>query len=133
PLEDVVFINEIHYDNVGADIDVGIELVGSAGVDLKGWTLVAYNGSNELAYATIDLTGTIENQQNGYGTLFFSIEGLQNGTPDGIAPINTDGVVVQFLSYEFSCIDLDGPADEIDSEDIRVDQASNTPVGFSLQ
>lgn len=133
PLEDVVFINEIHYDNVGTDTDEGVELAGNTGVDLAGWTLVGYNGSNGLVYTSTDLMGTIDNQQNGYGTLFFPIEGLQNGSPDGFALLNADSVVVQFLSYEGSFMAVDGPAAGTESEDIGVAEASDTPQGFSLQ
>ncbi|MEZ5000823.1 MAG: hypothetical protein R2727_09375 [Bacteroidales bacterium] len=39
-----VFINEIHYDNDGTDVDEGIEIAGPAGTDLTGWKLVLYNG-----------------------------------------------------------------------------------------
>ena len=34
-----VFINEIHYDNIGADANEGIEVAGPSGTDLTGWSL----------------------------------------------------------------------------------------------
>ena len=40
-----VFINEIHYDNVGTDSGEKVEIAGPAGTDLSGWKLVRYNGS----------------------------------------------------------------------------------------
>src|SRR5262245_8983842 len=40
-----VFINEIHYDNVGTDTGEFIEIAGPAGTDLAGWRLVRYNGA----------------------------------------------------------------------------------------
>ncbi len=46
----VVFINEIHYDNVGTDAGEAIEVAGTAGTDLTGWSLVLYNGSGAASY-----------------------------------------------------------------------------------
>jgi hypothetical protein len=83
-----VFINEFHYDNSGTDVGEFIELAGLAGTNLNGWSLVLYNGSNGAAYNTIDLSGnTITNESNGFGfvTVSFPSNGLQNGSPDGIA------------------------------------------------
>lgn len=128
-----IFINEIHYDNTGADTNEGVEIVGNAGTDLAGWSLVTYNGSNGSQYNSIAMVGTIIDQQNGYGTVFFPIEGLQNGSPDGIALVNLEGTVIQFLSYEGTLVAIGGPADGSESVDIGVGQASSTPEGYSLQ
>ena len=32
-----VFINEIHYDNVGTDSGEAVEIAGPAGTDIGGW------------------------------------------------------------------------------------------------
>ena len=108
-----VFINEIHYDNTGTDAGEAIEIAGPAGTDLSGWTLVLYNGANGLSYTTTALSGTIPNQQGGFGTLSFTYptNGLQNGSPDGIALVDNTGTVVQFLSYEGTFVAVGGPAD----------------------
>ena len=55
PAQAEVFINEIHYDNAGADVGEAIEVVGSAGEDLAGYQLVLYNGSNSQTYFTSTL------------------------------------------------------------------------------
>ena len=39
-----VRFSEIHYDNVGTDVQEAIEVSGPAGTDLTGWTVVLYNG-----------------------------------------------------------------------------------------
>src|SRR5262245_52167181 len=57
-----VFINEIHYDNVGTDTAEAIEIAGPAGTDLSGWTLVLYNGANGLVYHIRALNGVIPDQ-----------------------------------------------------------------------
>lgn len=127
------WINEIHYDNDGTDTNEGVEIAGQAGINLSGWSLVAYNGSGGTAYSTTALSGTIADQQNGYGTLNFAISGLQNGAPDGVALVDNTGAVVQFLSYEGAVTATDGPANGTTSEDIGVSETSTTPVGHSLQ
>lgn len=130
-----VFINEFHYDNAGTDTGEGIEIAGLAGTDLSGWTLVLYNGNNGAPYYTVDLTGVLPNQDGDYGTLFFALpeNGLQNGFPDGLAIVDADGEVLQFLSYEGSFAAVGGPADGLLSTDIGVAEDSGTPAGHSLQ
>ena len=128
-----VFINEIHYDNDGGDTEEGVEVAGPLGTDLTGWSLVAYNGNGGTVYTTINLSGTLENQQGGYGQLFFPISGLQNGSPDGIALVNASKEVVQFLSYEGTLTATEGPALNRTSEEIGVEESGGTPIGFSLQ
>ncbi|WP_439596856.1 M10 family metallopeptidase C-terminal domain-containing protein [Falsiroseomonas sp.] len=134
-----VFINEIHYDNDGTDADERIEVVGPAGTDLTGWTLVRYNGSNGTAYASPaalnGLSGVLADQGGGFGTavVSFPANGLQNGAPDGIALVDPDGVVVQFLSYEGTLTAVDGPAAGLTSTDIGVAQEGTDPLGSALQ
>lgn len=129
-----VFINEIHYDNTGTDTGEAIEIAGPAGTDLTGWSLVLYNGSGGAPYNTINLSGTLANQQGGFGTSVSNLpsNGLQNGSPDGIALVNA-GSVVQFLSYEGTFTAVGGPANGTTSTDIGVSENGSGPIGDSLQ
>ncbi|MCG8348451.1 MAG: lamin tail domain-containing protein, partial [Chloroflexales bacterium] len=127
-----VFINEIHYDNTGADTGEAVEIAGPAGVDLTGWSLVLYNGSGGAAYTTIPLAGIIADQGGGFGTVVVDAPGLQNGSPDGLALVD-NGALIQFLSYEGGFTAVDGPAAGLASTDIAVAEPGDTPVGFSLQ
>jgi predicted extracellular nuclease/endonuclease I len=129
----LIFINEIHYDNSGGDVGEAIEVAGLAGADLAGMSLVLYNGNGGSSYNTTSLSGVIPNQQGGFGTLHFPISGIQNGAPDGIALIDADGNVVQFLSYEGEFVANNGPAQGMMSVDIGVSEAGNAGVGTSLQ
>ncbi|WP_456463123.1 hypothetical protein, partial [Lutibacter sp.] len=53
-----IFINEIHYDNTGADVDEGVEIAGPSGTDLSGYKVHLYNGSDSSEYGTaITLSG----------------------------------------------------------------------------
>ncbi len=129
-----VFINEIHYDNSGTDVGEAIEIAGPAGLSLDGWSIVLYNGSNGTVYDTSALSGTILDQQGGLGTIVvnYPTNGIQNGSPDGIALVN-GSTVVQFLSYEGVFAAVGGPADGLTSTDIGVAEDSGTAVGESLQ
>lgn len=130
-----VFINEFHYDNTGTDVGEFIEIAGSAGTDLTGWSLVLYNGNGGAAYNTIALSGTLSDQSNGYGTVVISFpsNGLQNGSPDGFALVNNLGEVMQFLSYEGVFTAVGGAANGMTSVDIGISQAGSEPVGAALQ
>jgi hypothetical protein len=129
-----IFINEIHYDNNGGDVNEGIEIAGPAGTDLTGYEVRFYNGSDDSTYnVLINLSGIIPNQQNNLGTLWFDKAGIQNGSPDGIALVDNLGNVVQFLSYEGTITAIDGVANGMTSVDIGVSENESTPVGYSLQ
>ena len=128
-----VFVNEIHYDNAGADADEGVEIAGPATTDLTGWALVGYNGSGGAPYSTTNLSGIIPDEGSGYGAVWFPITGLQNGSPDGVALVDDLGVVVQFLSYEGTFQAVGGAADGMMSVDIGVAEDGSTLVGDSLQ
>jgi len=133
PVAEPPLISEIHYDNAGADTGEFVEIEGPSGTDFTGWTLVPYNGSNGTQYSVTALSGSIDDEGAGRGALSFSITGLQNGSPDGVALVDPGGVVVEFLSYEGSFAATDGPANGSTSTDIGVSEPSSTPIGESLQ
>ncbi len=129
-----VFINEIHYDNAGTDTGEFVEIAGPAGTDLSGYAIELYNGANGLRYDSDPLSGTIPNQQNGFGTVIiaYPTNGIQNGSPDGIALVN-GATVIQFLSYEGSFTAVDGTAAGLTSTDVGVSENGSEPIGQSLQ
>lgn len=128
-----VFINELHYDNVGTDAGEAIEIAGPAGTDLSQYSLVLYNGTNGAAYGTRSLEGTIPDLGAGYGVLAFSYpaNGIQNGSPDGIA-LARGAELVSFLSYEGTFVAVGGPADGQTSTDIGVSQTTESSLGMTL-
>src|SRR5918994_1184893 len=68
PPATAVFVNEIHYDNAGADADEGVEVAGRAGIVLQGWRIRPYNGGTGAPYGSIRwLGGTIPDQGQGFG------------------------------------------------------------------
>jgi predicted extracellular nuclease len=135
PADGQVFVNEIHYDNAGTDSGEAIEVAAPAGTDLAGWSVVLYNGSNSSTYNTRTLSGTVADQQGGYGTtvLTYPVNGVQNGNPDAVALVDASDAVVQFLSYGGTITAANGPAAGMTSTDIGVNESSTTPAGHSLQ
>jgi len=135
-----VHIDELHYDNVGADVGEAVEIVGAAGTDVTGWTITLYNGSSSslAPYGSAAFTGALTDQVGGVGTAVltlddFGVSGIQNGAPDGLALSDATGALVEFLSYEGAFTAVGGPADGVASTDIGVAEGSSTPIGTSLQ
>jgi hypothetical protein len=91
-------INEIDYDQVGADTGGFVEIANTTGsaIVLDGIALVLVNGGDGTEYSRIALTGSLA--VGGY--LALDIE-AQNGAPDGVALIGTaSGTLLDALSYE---------------------------------
>src|SRR5215216_5943766 len=128
-----VFINEFHYDNDLTDVGEFVEIAGPAGTNLSGWTIILYNGSGGAPYTTTSLSGVIPNQCNSFGMVVvnYPSNGIQNGSPDGIALVN-NGTVVQFLSYEGTFLAVGGAANGLTSTDVVVSELGTAPVGSSL-
>ncbi|MGH7701033.1 MAG: lamin tail domain-containing protein, partial [Gemmatimonadales bacterium] len=85
-----VRISEFHYDNDGTDVGEAIEIEGPAGTDLTGWSVVLYNGNGGTAYDTRTLSATIVERCGGRGValLTYPSNGIQNGSPDGLALVD---------------------------------------------
>ena len=91
-------LNEVDYDQVGADADGFVEIhnAGDGAADLTNIALVAVNGGDGTEYDRVALTGTLAPG----GHLAIAVE-LQNGAPDGVALVDTAaGVLLDALSYE---------------------------------
>ncbi|HWB56363.1 MAG TPA: lamin tail domain-containing protein [Gaiellaceae bacterium] len=98
PGEANLVINEVDYDQVGADGDGFVEIAntGDTAADLSGIALVFVDGSGSLEYDREALTGSLA--AGGY--LVVAID-AQNGAPDGLALVETaDGTLLDALSYE---------------------------------
>ena len=132
-----LMINEIHYDNIGADTLEGVEIVGKAGYDLSCYKIYLYNGADSLMYDSLSLSGIIPNDSCGYGAIWFPIVGIQNGdlsSGDAIALANIcSNYKVQFLSYEGSFAAKNGLFKSDIAVDIGVSESSTTPINTSMQ
>ena len=134
-----VRIAEFHYDNSSTDTGEAIEISAPAGTSLNGWQVVLYNGAStsRASYSTRTLTETVSATcgTRGVVVLTYPTDGIQNGSPDGIALVDSAGAVVEFLSYEGFFTAANGPAAGMVSTDIGVNETggSTEPPGLSLQ
>ncbi len=136
------WINELHYDNEGADTGEFVEVIVRHPdmLDLADLSIVFYNGSDDGTYGSELMLTEFTTGENVGDYTVFSIDedGIQNGSPDGLvlcyqgSPVESGGVV-QFLSYEGTITATDGCAQGLTSTDIGVEEGSSTPVGQSLQ
>ena len=134
PVTDV-HVNELHYDNVGADTGEAIEIEGPAGADVSGFQLVLYNGDGGAPYGTVTLNGALPATCDTRGVLVtnYPANGIQNGSPDGVALVSSNGDVLEFLSYEGTLTATAGPAAGMTSVDIGASESTSSPLGISLQ
>ncbi len=128
-----VIINEIHYDNTGPDVAEGVELLGTPGLDISGWSLAFYNGSDGGVYKQIDIDQAFASSTDIASLINIPVSGLQNGPADGVALIDALGEVVEFLSYEGEITAMSGAAAGLTSSALDVSESSSTAVGLSLQ
>ncbi len=131
----MLWINEFHYDNRGADTGEFVEIVVEAGamvVSLGEVKLTLYNGADGKQYETHALDSfTVGEQTNGFQFYWEDIPGIQNGAPDGMA-LSQAGNLIEFISYEGYFDATDGPAAGATSMDIGVSETFETGAGLSL-
>ncbi|MFH1853565.1 MAG: T9SS type A sorting domain-containing protein, partial [Candidatus Neomarinimicrobiota bacterium] len=124
------WINEIHYDNVDADENEGVEVVieNIGNYTLSNFSVQFYNGSGGVIYAADTLGTFTEGTTSNNFTIFYKmVPGLQNGPPDGLALCYGAHVITsQFLSYEGTITATEGPALGLTSTDIGVSEGSGT-------
>jgi len=110
---DLVFINELHYNNNGEDQDEGVELFGPAGTSLDPYELHFYkflSPGKGIYYMSFPVSGLIPDQSNGYGAVWFAAPNLVDNT-GAIALYNrVSQTVVQFFGYRQTLLALDGIA-----------------------
>jgi hypothetical protein len=90
-------LNEIDYDQVGADSGGFVEIfnAGGSAADLSGIALVLVDGGTGAEYLRRTLSGTLA--AGAY--LVISVD-PQNGAPDGVALLGPGGALLDALSYE---------------------------------
>jgi DNA/RNA endonuclease G (NUC1) len=138
-----VRISEFHYDHVGNDSLEKIEISGPAGTDLTGWKVVLYNGaaSSRAPYTSTSTPANLDHviippTCGARGVVFLSYgkDGIQNGSPDGLALVDASGAVVELISYEGSFTAVTGatggPAAGLFFPDIGVQEAATAAEGL---
>ena len=139
PPPEHVWMNEIHYENdqASANEQDGVEVAGRAGIDLGSYRLFPYDGNGtQEGSKTFTLSGTIPDQQAGYGTVWYDSPSTLENSMEGLVLANIAGGVtdiIQFLSYEGSFAATDGPAKGFVSVDVGVKELLSTAPSNSLQ
>ena len=147
-----IFINELTYDSnrllngrFQPVVPNLVEIAGPVGTNLTSWSLVFYGSDIPVGrgamnrgrvYGSAPISGLIQNQQNGHGTLAFSLvpDTLQTAPGSGIALVNASGNVVQLVSYGGSMTAVNGPAAGMVAQVIpRVHSATNGIQSLQLQ
>ncbi|WP_353777310.1 hypothetical protein [Winogradskyella sp. 3972H.M.0a.05] len=128
------WINEIHYDNNGSDVNEGVEIAvpttySCATNDLR---VVFYNGSTGTTYGSASVPTTGGATVNNVRFIWIAQSGIQNGAPDGIALV-CGSTVIQFLSYEGTFAATNGAANGLNSTDIGVNENNSTGTTESIQ
>lgn len=133
-VDSTVFINELHYDNVGSDQEEFVEVAAPLSwTDLTGITLSLYNGGNGQLYGGPTPLSSFARNHEVDGWVFYTLEiSLQNGAPDGLA-LAQGNSVLQFLSYEGTFAATQGVASGLTSTDMGVFEPADAPLGTSLQ
>jgi len=136
--EPVAWINEFHYNDVGADANEFIEIVVKNAVDynLHDFSVMLYDGSTGTVYDQ----ETLDNFNAGQTFASYSIYALdftnhsffniENG-PDGIA-LAYQGNLILFISYQGSFTATDGPASGTVAENLIPSESNSTPENSSI-
>ncbi|MCG8327060.1 MAG: hypothetical protein MI974_05210 [Chitinophagales bacterium] len=137
---DVVFINEIHYSNVGGEMDEGVEIAGPSGINLENYVLTFYSADGHIdtdigSNGNIYLNGMIDNEDDGLGAIWFPIADLRYF--GGVVLWNElSGEVIEFISYRIGAFPAyEGIADDMTSNPIPYpyNETLSTPTNLSIQ
>jgi Collagen triple helix repeat (20 copies) len=126
-------INEIDYDQVGADAGGFVEIANTGGLPapLEGLAIVLVNGGDGTEYDRVELTGSL----HGGGYLAVEVD-AQNGAPDGVALVATEfGMLLDSLSYEgeINAATIDGQTfDLVEGTPLPTNVADSNTVAGSL-
>jgi hypothetical protein len=126
-------INEIDYDQVGADHDGFVEIAntGDAAASLTGIALLLVDGGTGTVYRRVNLTGTLEP-----GAYLVIDADPQNGAPDGVALVDVAaGALLDALSYEGeirAATFLEYTFDLVEGTPLPVDVADSNTIEGSL-
>lgn len=136
-----IFLNELHYDNIGSDTNEFIEIIVGPGFvgQLTDIDVFLYNGdsaNNAVVYNTLNLATSFTPGANFGAYRIFTVtlpaNGLQNGPRDGFAIVNqATSQVLHLLSYGGTFTAGTGPAAGMTSTAIPVSQSNSTTVAGS--
>lgn len=119
-----VRLNEIHYDDAGADANEFVEVRAALGTDISDYTVTLYNGSNGTSYGSELLSNMTKTSDASYDYYVWEPSSIQNGNPDGFS-LTTSSSVVEFLSYGGTFAATNGSANGETSTDIGASESDS--------
>jgi len=135
-----MFINEIHYQNRGPDVSEFVEIAYITGFPLAGHRLLFYDGGTGRVYKTTnlasDLSASNNDDTNGFTFAAYSVYSFSNPMrdgPDGVALVDNNDNVLDFIAYGRSFTATNGPASGLTPLLMGVVEASNGGPQNSLQ
>lgn len=126
------FISEIHYDNIGADVNELVGVTAPAGLNLSGWRLVLYNGANGQPYRSVALSGRFGGGSGTWSESYWPVVGIQNG-PDAVALLSPADRLIDFVAYEAVVVASGGEAAGAVASLLPVSEGTGTATTSSLQ
>lgn len=126
------FISEIHYDNIGADVNELVGVTAPAGLNLSGWQLVLYNGANGQPYRSVSLSGQFGGSGGTWAESYWPVVGIQNG-PDAVALLSPADRLIDFVAYEAVVVGSGGEAAGAVASLLPVSEGADTATTSSLQ
>ena len=76
-----------------------VEIACHTDIDLTGYKIILYNGKHGASYKTAHLLNICFPNENFVAELYASSSGIQNGNTDGIALIDPNDQVLEFISF----------------------------------
>jgi len=126
------FFSEIHYENMGVDVNEGVEIVGPAGTNLDGWKLTIYDGAGHHKGDNV-LRGLIPSTQGVLGVVYVKIALPNLSGGHALALIRKNGEISDFISWGGDITPKDGPAAGKKPFRIPVSESVFTSAYHSLQ
>jgi hypothetical protein len=125
-----LWVNELHYDNSGADVGEFVEVAVPSGVTVSSVTVSLYDGNTGTVYDTHALsTFTAGATVNGVTLYSKAITPIDNGS-DGVC-LDVAGSGFELLSYEGQFTATDGPCNGMTSVDTGVNE-NGAAAGTSM-
>lgn len=128
-----VFISELYVDSGTTGQDEFVEIAAPMTETLTGWQLALYDGQTGTVYDVhtfsaadvLSYADTLNGLPYGLVVKNYGLDGIQNDVPDGMALIDANNEVVQFISYGGTFTATDGPAVGATSRDIGLATSPN--------
>lgn len=137
---DTIFINEVHYQNRGPDLSEFVEVAYITGYPLTGHRLLFYDGGTGRVYKTTnlstDLAASNDDVSIGFTFAAYSVYSFSNQVrdgPDGIALVDGNDAVLDFIAYGRTFTASNGPAEGLTPLLMGVVEAANGGPQNSLQ